>query len=237
MATKKILLDGIGTITLVKTAASRSMRLSVNSSGNVRVSMPYWTPYAVAESFALKHASWIQHELATHITPSKKYEDDQKVGKLHHIHFEVVSRDAATVSRVTATKIIIKHHADEAITSPVVQQRAEKAIYRGLRKEAEQLLPPRVYAIAEKYGFHYRSISAKQLKRRWGSCDSHHNLVFNFFLMELPWEYIDYVIMHELTHTEHLNHGPDFWKRLKQICPAALDIKHQMREYRPIIGG
>lgn len=237
MATKKVTIDGIGLVTLVKTTVSRSLRLSVNSAGNIRVSMPYWTPYAVAESFARKHANWIKNELASHVLPSKEYKDGQKIGKLHHVHFETVPLGTANSSRVTATKIIVRHHPNESVAMPVVQQRAEKAIYRGLRKEAEQLLPSRVSTIAREHGFAYRSISAKQLKRRWGSCDSHHNLVFNFFLMELPWEYIDYVIMHELTHTEHLNHGEAFWKRLKEICPAALDIKRQMRQYRPIIGG
>lgn len=236
MATKKITIDGVGTVTLVKTTASRSLRLTVNSNGGVRVSLPYWTPYAIAEAFAKSHVRWIEKELSERL-PSRHYDDEQKVGKLHHVHFEKVSHDITLSSRVTSTKIIVKYHSGEDITSAAVQERAEKAIYRALRKETEQLLPPRVRAIAEKHGFRYRSISAKQLKRRWGSCDSHHNLVFNFFLMELPWDYIDYVIMHELTHTEHLHHGPAFWERLKQICPAALDIRNQMKEYRPIIGG
>ena len=236
MATKTITIDEIGTVSLVKTTASRSLRLSVNASGKVRVSLPYWTPYAVAEAFARGHIRWIQKELADRGT-KRHYVQDQKIGKLHHVTFQKVPSESLATSRVTATKILVKYHPNEDISSPVVQQRAEKAIYRALRKETEQLIPPRVLAIAKTHGFHYTSISAKQLKRRWGSCDSHHNLVFNFFIMELPWEYIDYVIMHELTHTEHLHHGAAFWERLTQICPAALDIKRHMREYRPIIGG
>jgi len=97
------------------------------------------------------------------------------------------------------------------------------------------LLPPRLARLASEYGFSYRSVSAKQLKRRWGSCDSQHNIVFNFFLMELPWDLIDYVLLHELTHTEHMHHGPDFWSRLKQISPRALDLRRQINTYRPII--
>lgn len=236
VATKKITIEHIGDITLVKTTASRSLRLTVNTRGDVRVSLPYWTPYAVAEAFARSHIRWIQEEISGH-KATRRYVQGQKIGKLHHLLFEKISEDKSLSSRVTTTKIIVKLYSNEDAMSKDVQLRAEKAIYRALRKEAEQLLPPRVNNIAEKYGFSFRSISAKQLKRRWGSCDNRHNLVFNFFLMELPWEYIDYVIMHELTHTEHLHHGPAFWERLKQICPAALDIKHQMKEYRPIIGG
>jgi predicted metal-dependent hydrolase len=236
VATKKITIENVGEVTLVKTTASRSLRLTVNTSGTVRVSLPYWTPYAAAEAFARSHTQWIMKELSER-APAKLYTEAQKVGKLHHLHFEKVPAAVTIGSRVTATKIIVKYHPGETTTARSVQERAEKAIYRALRKETEQLLPPRIRALAEKHGFRYRSIAAKQLKRRWGSCDSHHNLVFNFFLMELPWEYIDYVILHELTHTEHLHHGPAFWERLKQTCPAALDLRRRMREYRPMIGG
>lgn len=236
MATKKIHIENIGEVSLVKTTASRSLRLTVNSSGIIRVSLPYWTPYAVAEAFARAHTHWIRQELSSR-PQRKSYIDQQKIGKLHHLYFEKVPDDTSLSSRVTATKIIVKYHHREHIDSATVQSRAEKAIYRALRKETEQLLPPRIATLAAQHGFTYRSIRAKQLKRRWGSCDSYHNLVFNFFLMELPWQYIDYVVLHELTHTEHLNHGPAFWSRLKQVCPAALDLRRQMKEYRPIIGG
>lgn len=228
---KIVELEHVGKIKLVKSTRSTSIRLSVTQSG-VRVSLPYWTPYGVAIAFAQQHSGWIQAELAKQHTTTLYPE--QKVGKLHHLHFEHTT-SGKTTSRVTATKIIIKLASGDRPEQPAIQEIARKAVHRALRKETEQLLPPRLANLAATHGFTYTSVSAKHLKRRWGSCDNHHNIVLNFFLMELPWELIDYVLLHELTHTEHLHHGPEFWTRLKQVSPRALDLRHQINTYRPII--
>lgn len=229
---KIVELEGIGKIKLVKSSRNTSIRLSVTANG-VRVSLPYWTPYSVAIAFARQHTDWLQSELvkqnATVLLP------EQKVGKLHHLHFVYAATGEKATSRITATKITIKLISGETPAQPNVQEKARKAVHRALKKETEQLLPPRLALLAAQHGFTYRSVSAKHLKRRWGSCDNHHNIVLNFFLMELPWELIDYVLLHELTHTEHLHHGPAFWARLKQVSPRALDLRHQINTYRPII--
>ncbi len=197
--------------------------------------MPYWTPYSVGAAFAEQHRAWLQTELAKQHKQSLIPE--QKVGKLHRLHFERITASAKPSSRVTATKIVVKLLPGESPTDAEPQSRARKAIHRALKKETEQLMPPRLNRLADEHGFRYRSLSAKQLKRRWGSCDNHHNIVINFFLMELPWELIDYVLLHELTHTEHLHHGAEFWSRLRQVCPRALDLRHQIKMYQPIIQG
>ena len=232
MASKIVELPGIGAVTLLKSARSKAIRLSITPEGKVRVSLPHWTPYAVGARFAEKNRIWIVAELAKH-TPPTEYIHGQKVGKLHRLTFE---RTADSVSsRVTATKVIIKISPNEQISSAGVQERTHKAVIRALKKEIEQLLRPRTKQYADKFGFIHESVSAKQLRRRWGSCDSQKNIVYNCFLMELPWDCIDYVILHELTHTEHMNHGEGFKRRLKQVCPCYADIKQQMKQYRPII--
>jgi hypothetical protein len=54
--------------------------------------------------------------------------------------------------------------------------------------------------------------------------------------MQLPWQLIDYVLLHELTHTTILRHGPDFWRALEAVLPNARVLKKAMREYQPILG-
>lgn len=229
---KIVEIAGVGEVKLIKSTRNRSIRLSVTPSG-VRVSLPYWTPYGVAVTFVMQHSEWLQTELAKQ--GKHLLQPEQKVGKLHHLHFVLVAPNEKPSSRVTATKILVKLLPGETYDQIEAQTRATKAVHRALKKETEQLLQPRLALLAATYGFSYRSVSAKQLKRRWGSCDSHHDIILNFFLMELPWDLIDYVLLHELTHTEHLHHGPMFWARLKQVSPRALDLRHQINTYRPII--
>lgn len=231
---KTVTLTDVGEIKLVKSTRNRSIRLSVTHSG-VRVSLPYWTPYTMGIAFAQQHSDWLRNELAKY--NKKLLVPEQKVGKLHRLYFEHIDASTKPSSRVTATKIIVKLLPGEFADDKEPQIRAVKAVHRALKKETEQLMPQRLARLAKEHGFSYQSVSAKQLKRRWGSCDNHHNIVINFYLMELPWELIDYVLLHELTHTEHLHHGADFWARLKQVCPRALDLRHQIKQYQPIIQG
>jgi predicted metal-dependent hydrolase len=233
MSQKVIELAGIGPVTLIKRAQSRSIRLSVTTSG-VRVSMPRWTPFGAGAAFATKNLMWIQQELAKISAPL--IESGQRIGKMHYVRFEQVLSGQSTSSRVTGTEIIIRVVSGETVTEPAVQKRAQAAALRALKREAERLLPARVQNLAVVHNRDYKSISVKQLKRRWGSCDSHQALTFNLFLMELPWEHIDYVILHELAHTVEMNHGPAFWRVLTEMEPHAHTLSKQLRSHQPAIG-
>lgn len=230
MASKQVHIEGVGPVTLVKTSRSRSIRLSVSHNG-VRVSLPRWTPYAVAVHFTEKQADWIRREQQKYQT-DPLYED-QKIGKLHRLHFVRVTNETSVSSRVTATKILVQIHPHEHTHDKAVQARAHAAAVRALRKETLQLLTPRLHDIAARHNFTFASVQAKELKRRWGSCDSTKHIVLNLYLMQLSWEQIDYVLCHELTHTEHMNHGAEFWKRLEQVFPGARSVAKHVRHLQP----
>jgi len=233
MSQKIIELAGIGPVILIKRAQSRSIRLSVTIRG-VQVSMPKWTPFGAGEAFAAKNLIWIQQELAKISMPL--IESGQRIGKLHCVRFEQVLSGQSVAGRVTGTEIVVRLHTGEASTDPDVQKRAQAAALRALKREAERLLPARVQNLATAHHQDYKNITVKQLKRRWGSCDSHKALTFNIFLMELPWEQIDYVIMHELAHTIEMNHGPAFWRVLTSMEPRARILSKQLRSHQPAIG-
>ncbi|WP_339107634.1 SprT family zinc-dependent metalloprotease [Thioclava sp. GXIMD4216] len=59
----------------------------------------------------------------------------------------------------------------------------------------------------------------QEMEKRWGSCASHGEIVLNPHLIKAPQECIDYVILHELVHLKHHNHGPEFWATLSAADP------------------
>ncbi len=233
MATKTYDLPGIGAVVCTKSRRNRTIRLSVGSDGVVKVSLPYWTPYRVALDFVLTQKQWLEIRQA-HV-PAILLVDGQKIGKLHTLHFEKVSIRAAATARVTPTKLLVRYYPHEDVQSPGVQGRATAAALRALKKEAQVLLPPRLEALARTHGFTYSRVQTKQLKRRWGSCDTNGVITLNNFLMQLQWKQIDYVLCHELTHTEHMNHGAEFWKRLTTVLPHARTIAKEVRHIQPLL--
>jgi predicted metal-dependent hydrolase len=87
------------------------------------------------------------------------------------------------------------------------------------RIEAKKYLEQRVHALASQYGFHYDRIFIRSQKTRWGSCSQRKNISLNWRLIKAPLSMIDYVILHELVHTECMNHSKEYWKRLQLLCP------------------
>ncbi|MBP7857536.1 MAG: SprT family zinc-dependent metalloprotease [Candidatus Saccharimonadales bacterium] len=232
MAVKLVDITGLGTVKLVKSSRSRSIRLSVSANG-IRVSLPRWLPYAAGTAFAQKNSAWLQSQLD--LQPSIVLKDGQKIGKLHVLHFQTVPAASSIQAKVTPTKLLVEHYSTEPISSPAVQMRAKNAAIRALKKEASALLPSRLNNLSEQYWHTFQSVSIKQMSRRWGSCDSQGNITLNLFLMQLSWQQIDYVLCHELAHTKHMNHGAAFWKELKQMMPDAQMIAKKVRYIQPAL--
>jgi predicted metal-dependent hydrolase len=101
---------------------------------------------------------------------------------------------------------------------PQVQEWIKNAVEETWRIEAKAMLPQKVMLWAQRYNFKYQKVTIRNSKTRWGSCSSTGNINLSLHLMRLPEELIDFVILHELTHTVHKNHGPQFHALLDKIC-------------------
>ena len=218
-------------MSLFKRKGARAIRLSVNSRGQVRVTMPFWVPYEAGARFAQSRADWIESQLGTY---RSLLSHGQLIGKMHHLEFSAA--DTAKISsRVTPSAVRVTHPAAVQSSDPAVQAAANRASIRALRSQAELLLPNRLKGLAMMHGFTFRSVQVKQLRGRWGSCDAQSNIVLNLYLMQLPWELIDYVLIHELTHTNILRHGPDFWTAMRQVLPEVQTLRSAIRAYQPVV--
>lgn len=234
MAVKKIEVPGIGTVKLYKRKGSRSIRLSVSLAGEVRVSLPYWLPYDAGARFALSKVDWIQTQLKQRTVTILS--DGQAIGKSHHLAFNSDATTTRVTARVHGPQIRITHPDYTDFDDTDVQVIAERAATRALRVQSERLLPQRLQQLAAAHGFTYKSASVKRLTSRWGSCDNETNIVLNLYLIQLPWPLIDYVVLHELTHTRALNHGPDFWEEFERHLPEAKKLRREIKKYRPVVG-
>lgn len=233
MATKQIKVPEIGVVTLSKRKGARMIKLRVDARGQVLVTLPYWLPYDAGVRFAKSKQQWIaQYQERSR---SGGLAHGQAIGKNHRLYFEASPVVKKVTSRVSDNVIRITYPAACTISDPAVQAAAEKAGIRALRAQAEAHLPGRLRQLAQYHGFKYRSVQIKQLTGRWGSCDSQGNIVLNLYLMQLPWTLVDYVLLHELTHTNILRHGPDFWAAMRQVLPDTQVRRKAIKAYRPIV--
>ena len=102
-------------------------------------------------------------------------------------------------------------------TSEIGQQMIRTAVIETLRAEAHTTLPPMVERLAAKYGFSYNGLTIKNIHSKWGSCSATNHLNFSLYMMLLPDELIEFIILHELCHTVHKNHSAHFHALLNSV--------------------
>ena len=86
-----------------------------------------------------------------------------------------------------------------------------------LRRQAKAELPPRLAALAARYGFTYNKVTIKHNATNWGSCSSKGNINLNLNILRLPLLLQDYVLLHELCHLRHQDHGHAFHLLLEHV--------------------
>jgi len=230
MAGKDFTLDNGTVVTIFKRRGSRNLRISIAHHGDVRVTIPAWAPYRAGLEFAKSRQEWIANQQK----PTQPLTNGQTIGKAHHLHFMAQAGSAVT-TRISRNEVIIRYPVAVSTDHPSVQLAAREAGVRALRRQAETLLPKRLEDLALENSFSFNKVSIKRLKSRWGSCDHNRNIVLNLFLMQLPWELIDYVLIHELVHTRVLRHGPDFWKEMSNVLPNYKDLRKQIKLHSPVL--
>ena len=86
-----------------------------------------------------------------------------------------------------------------------------------LRKRAHQNFPSRIRELAQLHHFSYKRLRISSSRSRWGSCSSTGTISLSLWTAILPPHLQDYIMLHELCHTCHMNHSPQFWALLDKV--------------------
>lgn len=118
------------------------------------------------------------------------------------------------------------------VAAPGSQAWLRRVLESVLRRQARELLPPRLAAFAASYGLAYNGVRIKNARTRWGSCSSLGNINLSFWLLFAPSRLVDYVLKHELAHLREMNHGPRFWQVLDGMTGGeARQLEREMKEF------
>lgn len=221
---------GIGTVYITKKRGQKTMRLRVDTKGLVQVSVPWMIPRYMAFEFIRSKRDWIKEQQTGYAFLPY---NGMLLGKTLRLLIKEGSK--STRAKQAGKQIIIPFSESYQPANPAHVLKIQKAVIKALRTEAEKVLLPRLKEFAESYGFTYKSAGIKLVTGRWGSCDSAKHISLSLYLVQLPIELIDYVLIHELTHTVHMNHSPRFWTDIEKLCPDYRQIRRKMRGLQPRI--
>ena len=114
---------------------------------------------------------------------------------------------------------IVVNNSNLEITYKGENIKFKKIIEDWYKRKCFILLEERLLFFSKKIKVEYKNFKIRSYKRRLGSCDNKKCLSFNWKLILMPKEIIDYVVIHELCHILHFNHSKLFWKEVSIYCP------------------
>jgi predicted metal-dependent hydrolase len=110
----------------------------------------------------------------------------------------------------------------------------KRLLYKGYKNEALIVFPElmnKVLREHENQMFKPTGLVIRTMKRRWGSCSNKGIITLSTELIKLTDLYIEYVIIHELCHLKHHNHGSRYYKLLSEVFPEWKTVRKEMKKY------
>lgn len=200
--------EEFGTITIRRSARATQVRLRVAPNGTLRASMPLYAPLFLLKRL-IKNSRPQLRTMLEQSQPELTYHDGQQIGKSHTLVVKPAARLAVARNK---QQIVVSLPESMELTDAKVVKAIREASIAALRIEAKSYLPKRLSYLAQQLGFSYENVRFSHASSRWGSCSSTGTISLNIALMKLPFELIDYVIVHELSHTREMNHSTEFWQ-------------------------
>ena len=134
-------------------------------------------------------------------------------------------------SFITSKKSWIVKHSKQAREMERKRHQAAELIDRIDTVKAANELMGELAKLADRYGFHFRKVTVRNQKTRWGSCSADNNISLNINLVHLPEKLLRYVLLHELVHTRIKNHSRKFWNEMDRLMGDAKDLRKKLNEF------
>ena len=217
-----------------KSLKAKNISICVKPFNGVEVTVPNYLSYSLAEDFVLKKINWIKRNQFKMVQKEKLhtiFDSSTKFNTRNHLISIKQSLNKKYSAKNIKDNVIIIIPKNKNILSSESQIFIRNIIIQTWRKEANHFLPQRIKKLANKYNFKYQKISIRNTKSRWGSCSYYNNISLSLHLMRITNKLIDYVILHELTHTIVKNHSNVFWETLEKVCENSKKLDRELKNY------
>ena len=224
--------EEFGEIVVKKRSLAKTVSLKIAPDGRIQITMPPYAPLLAAKALIKTSRKQIR-ELVSQYREKLSYTENQQIGKSHNLLIQTTAKPSSV--KIVGTQILAEINEAESVESTTNQQLIRSKILIALRKEAKSYLPRRLSFLAEEHGFSFARSKITHSSSRWGSCSSSGTISLNIGMMNLPFELIDYVIIHELCHTRHMNHSTKFWDEVSKFDPHYKIHRNELKKYSPYI--
>jgi predicted metal-dependent hydrolase len=206
---------------------ARRLAVRVHRTGRVEVVVPPRTSRATVSAFLTEHRNWIEtrQQAALRQKPPEDPFPPASIG-LPGVYENWRVHLAGGTGRLR-----LREPGDEllVIAGDIgAPQRLKDALRRWLVARAQVVLAEHLADCAREFGFSYGRLSIRRQRTRWGSCSTRGTISLNCCILFQPPEVLRYLLVHELSHTRHMNHSRAFWQCVARCCPDYRKLDRQL---------
>jgi predicted metal-dependent hydrolase len=184
-------------------------KLRIKPYGGVEVVIPLRFPKKAVPGLVSQHTEWILRQL------QKQQENIPEPVLPDEIHL-LINNSRTEV--VYGSRRSVVNQSDCLLVTDSGYQQSVNQLRRWIRQQAWELLPSMLETVSQGTGLGYKKISIRSQKTRWGSCSSRGTISLNDQLLFVSRENAEYLMIHELCHTRHMNHSAKFWELVEFHC-------------------
>ncbi len=207
---------------LRESCRARNVTLKVNRAQGLVVVVPEFFDRTLLPSIIESKRHWIENQLTRFDSLPGKFDCDWPPDRLDlpgagifvDVHY----------SEISGERIRLKQREDALeVGLPVTYSNENLAalFVRWIRSIAKKSCESAAAELSAGTGLLYNRLSVRAQKTRWGSYSSKGTLSLNYKLVFLPRRLFRHVILHELSHSVHMNHSAQFWALLEKVDPDA----------------
>ena len=187
----------------------QSIGLTVTAEGKLVISAPRGAPAAEITRAVARHRHWIEAKATERQEAWARLQEGAAyfLGRPYRL---TASKNGLEPVRLKGKEIRVRPGRDESLWP---------ALRAWLSHQADTHINARVAYYAPQLRVKVRPVEMREWRRRWGECHPDGHLRFNWRLIMLPPEIIDYVVVHELAHLLAPGHNPRFWGVVAAILP------------------
>jgi predicted metal-dependent hydrolase len=196
---------------------ARRLAVRVLPGGVVEIVIPRGTRPRTIEAFVSRHRRWIERKLDQY----RPLEAGDATDSPAEIHFMAIGQryaveyvEANSAPHATLCDARIRVRGDLTRTALV-----RHALQRLTMRRAHAAFEPWLAQLALATGLNFRRLEIRRQRTRWGSCSPSGTISLNACLMFQPRAVVNYLLIHELAHTRHMNHSRRFWALVERLEP------------------
>jgi predicted metal-dependent hydrolase len=211
---------------LERMAYSRKLKLSLRQGKPIRVQAPPHISMQEIEQFVLENEKWIEGYMERFRKleeefPKKKLVQSETfpfLGENLQLRFVPTLLNQVFFSRQES---FLNMHLPEGLWHDIKEEEIQvyfAQLKKFYQQEAEKLIPERLQIWSKQMQLFPKLVRLRNQKTRWGSCNSRGAININWRLMGAPLHVLDYILIHELAHLQHMDHSEKFWNLVQRHC-------------------